>query len=399
MLDGGGGGRRSPDVVVVGGGVIGCSVAYQLARRGVAVCLVERGAVAGGTSGASAGQTSVQGRVPGPALELALANVRLLAELAKELPTDFEYVQSGGLVVAGDETEYRLLQRFAARQAAHLPIEFLEAEDLRRAEPALAPAFLGATFCPLDGYVNPMALALALARGAAALGAQIRLHTEVVAIEVARGRVEGVRTAGGRLPAAAVVNAAGVWSRELARQAGVELAVVPRKGQLVVTEALPPLLGSVVSHAGHVPFRDHGLETPPHVAGELEKKRYLKQARSGGFRGRFYVGSTSEFVGFDRASTREGIAQLCRYAVETVPALARARLVRAWAGLRPRSADGRFLIGAAPGVSGLYVATGHDSVGVLHAPMTGVLLAEWIQTGRRPALLAPFDPARLAPGA
>ncbi len=129
-------------------------------------------------------------------------------------------------------------------------------------------------------------------------------------------------------------------------------------------------------------------------------QRYLKQARSGGFRGRFYVGSTSEFVGFDRANTWEGIAQLCRYAVRTVPALARARLVRAWAGLRPRSADGRFLIGEAPGVAGLYLATGHDSVGVLHAPMTGRLLAEWIQTGRRPPLLAPFDPARLtrAPG-
>ena len=124
--------RRSWDVVVVGAGVVGSAVAYFLARAGSRVCLVDRGAVAGGTSSASAGHTSVQGRVPGPSLDLALANIRLLAELAKELPTDFEYVQSGGLILAKDETEYGLLREFAARQSAHIPVEFLDGEEAAR---------------------------------------------------------------------------------------------------------------------------------------------------------------------------------------------------------------------------------------------------------------------------
>ena len=183
------------DAIVVGAGVIGSAVAYFLQEAGLSVCLIDRGAVAAGTTSASAGHTSVQGRVPGPALDLALANVRLLGELKRALPDDFEYVQSGGLILAEDETEYRLLRQFAAKQAAHAPVEFWEAEELRRAEPHLNPArILGATYCALDGYANPMRLAIALARAAAARGAEVLTHTEVIGVVIEGGRAAGVRT-------------------------------------------------------------------------------------------------------------------------------------------------------------------------------------------------------------
>lgn len=383
------------DAVVIGAGVIGSAVSYFLADAGMRVCLLDRGAVAGGTSSASAGHTSVQGRVPGPALDLALANIRLLEELSHVLKTDFEYVRSGGLVLAEDETEYGLLKEFAARQSAHVPVEFWEATDVRRAEPHLNPRHVaGGTYCPLDGYANPMAVALALARAAAERGAQVRPHTEVIGVETAGRQVTGVRTATETLWSPIVVNAAGVWSPAIGKLAGVDVGVTPRKGQLLVSEPLPPMVRTVISHAGHIPFKEHGLVTPPDFEGELQKKRYLKQTRSGGFQGRFYVGSTSEFVGFDRGSTWDGVAQLCRYAIGTVPALARARLVRAWAGLRPRSVDGQFIIGPAPALPGFWLATGHDSIGILYSTMTGKLLASYITSGRRPDLLAPFDPAR-----
>src|SRR5215470_18986503 len=201
------------DAIVVGGGVIGSAVSYFLAKAGMRVCLVERNAIASGTSSASAGHTSVQGRVPGPALDLALANINLLDELTRELTTDFEYVRSGGLILAEDETEYRLLKTFAAQQSAHVPVEFWEAADVRRAEPALNPRhILGATYCPLDGYANPMAVALALARGAAARGVRVQPHTEVVGVTTEHGRVTGVTTSADPVHAPVVVNAAGVWS-------------------------------------------------------------------------------------------------------------------------------------------------------------------------------------------
>jgi sarcosine oxidase subunit beta len=385
------------DAVVIGAGVVGAATGYFLAGAKLRVCIVDRGVPGCGTTGASAGHTSVQGRVPGHALDFALANVRLLEELAGELPSGFDYVRAGGLILAEDETERRLLREFARRQGAHIPVEFWEAEDVRRAEPHLDPRrILGATYCALDGYANPVALALALVRGAQARGARVMAHAEVTGIEKLPGQVAGVRTSAHTLWAPVVVNAAGAWSPDVGRLAGLDVAVTPRKGQLLVSEPLPPLVRHVISHAGHVPFAEHGIAAPPEVEGEMTRKRYLKQTRGGGFAGRVYVGSTSEFVGYQRGSTWDGVTQLARYAVQTLPALGRARLIRAWAGLRPRSADGRFIVGPAPTLGGFWLATGHDSVGVLHATMTGKLLAEWIASGRRPDLLAPFDPARPA---
>jgi len=386
------------DVVVIGAGVVGASVAYRLAARGQRVCVLDRGGIAGGTSGASAGQTSAQARPPGPLLDLALANIQTLRGLSEELGYDVEYVESGGIIVAEDEVEYDLIRRFVAIQRRNVPVEFLEAPDLRSFQPCLAPHFLGASYCTTDGYVNPMRLAKGFCLGAQRHGAEIRLHTEVTGITMEGDRVAGVRTAAGEIAAPVVVNAAGVWSPEVARWVGLAVPVIPRKGQLIVTEPVALMLHTVVAHAGHIPFADFGIEASG-VAGELQKKRYLKQAKEGGFRGRFYIGSTSEFVGFDRGATIDGVTQLARYAVATVPALRGVRLMRTWAGLRPRSEDGRFLIGEAPGLRGFYLATGHDSVGVVHSSMTGKLLTELIVTGRRDPRIEAFDPARLAAGA
>ena len=382
------------DAVVIGGGVIGCAVTYFLSLLNMRVCLTERSGIAAGTSSASAGHTSVSGRVPGPSLELALASIKLLAELQSAVDVDFEYVQSGGLLLAENELEYGLLRQFYEKQKSHVALEWLEAEDLHRSEPYLNPDLLGATYSPLDGYVNPMQLARAFVRAAKPLGADIRTQTEVTGLLVERGRIAGVRVREEIIKAAVVVNAAGVWSPEIGNLAGIKVHVIPRKGQLIVTESLPVMLGPVISHAGHVPFEGHGIEAPSEVVGEMVKKRYMKQVRSGGFKGRFYVGSTSEFVGFDRSNTYEGIAELAEYAVAMVPALRHARLVRSWAGLRPRAEDGKFIIGQVPSISGFYLATGHDSVGVLYSAMTAKMLAELIVNKKQHHLLAQFDPAR-----
>jgi glycine/D-amino acid oxidase-like deaminating enzyme len=386
---------RTFDTIVIGAGVVGSSVAYHCARRGMRVCLVDRDGLGGRTTSASAGLTIVSARVPGPALEFALQNIKILTELLDTFEDEIDFAQPGGLFVAEDETEYQLLREFVRRQSAHVPLEFLEQRDLRSLEPNLGKHLIGGAYCRLDGYASPMGLAIAYARNARALGAALRLHTTVTDIVRDGRRVTGVRTTGGTIGAASVVSAAGVWSPEIGALVDVKLPVIPRKGQLLVTEPLPQIFRSVVSHAGLIAFRDHGIPAPETVKGEMEKKRYMKQASGGPFAGRVYIGSTSEFVGFDRSNTHEALADLAAYAVDTVPALARARLVRGWAGLRPRSADGKFLIGPVPGVEGFFVATGHDSNGVLHSSATGRLLAEWMATGERPALLAPFDPARL----
>lgn len=383
------------DVVVIGAGVVGASVAYHCAEAGLRTVLVEREGPGGRTTSASAGLTLVSPRTPGPPLEFSLANLRRLMELRDRFGEAIDFVQCGGLLLAEDAVEHALLQEFARRQARWVPVTWLDGPALRELEPHLGHHFLGGVHCALDGYASPMGLAIAFARGARDLGADVRLRTEVTGLETAGDRVTGVRTSAGPIHAAWVVNAAGVWSPEIVRGLGIEVPVVPRKGQLLVSEPISQVFRSVLSHAGIVDFRAHGIATPPEVKDETHKKRYMKQAVGGHFAGRVYIGSTSEFVGFDRTSTWPALGDLARYALETVPALRSARLVRAWAGLRPRSADGRFLIGPVPGVEGLFLATGHDSNGVMHSSMTGKLLAEWFVSGERPPLLAQFDPARL----
>ena len=386
---------RAFDVVVIGAGVVGASVTYHCAEAGLSTCLVEREGLGGRTTSASAGLTLVSPRAPGPALEFSQANIARLGELRERFGEEIDFVQSGGLMIAEDEVERDLLREFVRRQSARVPVTWLEQDDLRRLEPHLSHHVLGAAHCAQDGYASPMGLSIALARHARALGAELRLRTEVTGLLRSGDRITGLRTSRGEIAAGRVVNAAGVWSPEIARAVGVEVPVVPRKGQLLVSEPISQLFRSVLSHAGIIDFRAHGIPTPDSVKDETHKKRYMKQAAHGPFGGRVYIGSTSEFVGFDRANTWTGVVDLARYATLTVPALRDVRLVRSWAGLRPRSRDGKFLIGPAPGVEGLFLATGHDSNGVLHSSMTGKLLAEWFVSGERPRLLAQFDPARL----
>lgn len=379
---------KSPEVIVIGAGVVGCHTAYQLAKRGMKVLLLDRAGAPGGTSAATAAHITLQTRAPGVFRDLAMVSFGLLKELAQELDADFEHFQSGGMVVAENETERDLVKKFVAIQAAHLPVSFLDVEELRTAEPFLSRKLVGASYCPLDGYLNPMLLCRALCRGIARYGGSVRLKTPVTGLLRNHDEALGVTTPDGQLSAQDVVLAAGVWSPEIAATVGIEMPIIPRKGQLLVTEPVARLVNSVISHAVAVPFADFGIPAPEELSDVTSHKRYLrylKQVRSGSFAGRFYIGSTSEFRGFDRSSTPEALTALTNYPAEIVPALAHVRLLRAWAGLRPRSKDGKFKIGRVPGTSHLYVATGHDSIGIIYSAVTGMYLAQTI-TSEQPTV-------------
>jgi sarcosine oxidase subunit beta len=358
---------------------------------------VDRGGISGGTSSASAGQITIQLRPPGFPLDLALANLKILTDLRAELDADFEFSQSGGTVIAEGEDEARLLKQFVEIQSKNLPIEFLDTAALRKAEPFLSHHVVAGTYCPLDGFVNPMLLGRALCRALRRLGGDVRLRTPVVGLVRDETTVHGVQTPAGRIAGGAVVNAAGVWSPDIGSMAGVRIPVVPRRGQLVVSEPAPLMLRAVISHASYVPFRDFGLPLTEEEAQQIQQRRYLrymKQVRHGGFAGRFYIGSTSEFVGFDRATTAAGVADLARYARQIVPLLARVCLMRTWAGLRPRSRDTRFIIGPTAGLRSFFIGTGLDSIGVLNSGVTGLYLAQLI-TGETPVMdLSVFSPDR-----
>ncbi|KJY45799.1 FAD-dependent oxidoreductase, partial [Streptomyces sp. NRRL S-444] len=243
--------KRHPlDVVIIGAGVVGAAIAYYAARSGLSVAVVDRGPVAGGTTGAGEGNLLVSDKGAGPELDLALLSAGLWRELAAVLPQAIEYEAKGGLVVAPDEASLEALRDFAEGQRA-AGVEAVEvgAHDLRELEPHLAPGPAGGFLYPQDAQVQP---AQAAARLLAASGASVHLGEEVTGILTGPGGVRGVRTRGGELLAPAVVNAAGTWGGRIAELAGVSLPVLPRRGFVLVTEPLPRVVRHKVYAADYI---------------------------------------------------------------------------------------------------------------------------------------------------
>ncbi|MFG3188159.1 NAD(P)/FAD-dependent oxidoreductase [Streptomyces omiyaensis] len=374
--------RHSPDVVIIGAGVVGAACAYYAARSGLTVAVVDRGPVAGGTTGAGEGNLLVSDKEAGPELDLALLSTRLWRELSATLPPETEYEPKGGLVVAPDEPALRALRAFAEGQrAAGVTATEIPADRLADLEPHLAPGLAGGFHYPQDAQVQP---AQAAARLLAASGAALHLGEEVTAIlrDPASGAVRGVRTARRELLAPAVVNAAGTWGGEVARLAGVALPVLPRRGFVLVTEPLPRIVRHKVYAADYIADVASG-------SAALQSSAVVEGTPGGPV----LIGATRERVGFDRSLSTEALRRLAAQAAALFPVLADVQVLRAYHGFRPYLPDHLPAIGADPRVPGLHHACGHEGAGIGLAPATGALVAAAL-TGTAP----PLDPAPFRPG-
>lgn len=381
--------RASLDVVVVGAGVVGAACAYYATLAGLRVAVVDRGPVAGGTTGAGEGNLLVSDKEPGPELGLALLSTRLWRDLAATLGPAVEYEPKGGLVVAADQPRLDALRTFAAGQAA-AGVEAVEvpADALRELEPHLAPGLAGGFHYPQDAQVQPALAAAHLLRAAREAGAELRLGETVRAVRTGPGgEVRGVATDRGELAAPAVVNAAGTWGGELAALAGVALPVLPRRGFVLVTEPLPRIVRHKVYAADYVADVASGsaaLQTSAVVEGTPA--------------GPVLIGASRERVGFDRTLSVEVLRRLAAQAARLFPVLADVSVLRAYRGFRPYLPDHLPAIGADPRVPGLHHACGHEGAGIGLAPATGLLISRQL-TGKPPGFdLAPFRADRF-PGA
>jgi len=362
---------ETADVVIIGGGIIGCASAYYLVARGIRPTVLERRGLATEASGANAGMVGASGGIPGTTLAHTKKSLELLVKDAEELGRPVELVREGRVVLAAGEAEWAEVQEFAAtRQREGVETHLLPSDDLRRLEPGLGPGFVGAAFVPGDGHVNPFLLTHAYAGAAQRHGAEIQLGVEAMRVEVSRGRVTGVLTQAGRIAAPRVVVAAGAWSRALLAPLGIPLPVRPGRGQMLVTEALPPLTPRV-------------LRTP--AIGVRQDVR-----------GHVLIGSTVEDVGYNREVTLPTLGLFSRLAIALLPVLKDARIIRTWAGLRPMTPDSLAIIDTAPGVEGLYLATGHSRTGVTYGPISAWLLAQLVAEGGTQLPLDPFRLGRFA---
>lgn len=358
--------------VVVGGGVVGCFTAYNLARAGIRVTLLERGPVCAEASSAAAGLAAISTR-DGFLLELARRSLQMLHQTDEEMGGSMEVKANGTLTLLRTEEEY-------AKQAAHverqrsrgIEIELLDRQAAREIEPLVSPEILGAVYSPVDSTANPFAMTLALAAAARRLGATIRTGTEVTALREEGGRVRAAVTADGEVAGDVVVLAAGAWSPLLARTLGIEIPVEPARGQVLATEPVP-LHRATVKDTGHI---------------------YICPTR----RGNYAIGSVTEKVGFNKQLTAERLHEYAREAIGLVPAFRGVGMIRAWAGLRPLSPDNLPLLGEVPGHEGLVLATGHSRLGILLSAATCKIVSDLI-TGTVPEFpLEPFSPTRFGTG-
>lgn len=377
----------SCDVVVVGAGMVGAACALYAVRAGLRVVVVDRGAVAGGTTGAGEGNLLVSDKEPGPELELALLSGRLWADLAAEpgLGRSVEYEPKGGLVVASAPEGLAALEVLAAAQrSVGVDAVPVAADRLHDHEPHLAGGLAGGVLYPQDAQVMPTLAAARLVRLARAAGASLRTGRTVTAVlRTASGAVRGVRTPHGDIHAPAVVNAAGTWGGELAARAGVSLPVLPRRGFVLVTEPLPPRVRHKVYGADYVAdvaSDSAALQTSPVVEGTAA--------------GPVLIGASRERVGFDRSFSLPVTRRLAAGATRLFPFLAEVRAVRAYLGFRPYLPDHLPAVGPDARVPGLFHACGHEGAGIGLATGTGHLIAQAL-AGRTPDLdLTPFRPDR-----
>ncbi|MDH6218749.1 NAD(P)/FAD-dependent oxidoreductase [Streptomyces pseudovenezuelae] len=380
------------DVVVIGAGMVGAACALYTARAGLRTLLVDRGPVAGGTTGAGEGNLLVSDKEPGPELDLALLSRRLWNDLAAEpgLGAAVEFEPKGGVVVASSPEGMSALTDFAAGQrAAGVDAQLVTADQLPDLEPHLAPGLAGGVLYPEDCQVMPTLAAAHVVRAARRAGSDLRTGTAVTGILCAKdGSVRGVRTAHGDLHAPVVINAAGTWGGEVAALAGVHLPVLPRRGFVLVTEPLPR---GVIRHKVYA--ADYVADVASGDAG-LQSSAVVEGTDAGPV----LIGASRERVGFDRTFSLPVVRRLAAQATALFPMLGTVHAMRGYLGFRPYLPDHLPAIGPDPRVPGLHHACGHEGAGIGLAVGTGHLIAQTL-TDRTPDLdLTPFRPDRFEEG-
>jgi glycine oxidase len=368
------------DLVVVGGGIIGLSLAWRCAQRGMSVRVVDP-APGAGASHAAAGMLAPVTELhygEEDLLRLNLQSARrypaFVAELEDAAGTSVGYRTEGTLAVALDLDDRAVLTDLQAFQASlALDVEALTAREARRLEPMLEPGIRGALHVRSDHSVDNRRLMTALLAAAEGVGVQL---VKQRADKLIRGDdgVLGVRAAGTDHRATTVVIAAGSWSGSLAGLDGPLPPVRPVKGQILRLRT-PPAYGTVLTRTVRGFVRGSGVYLVPRSDGEI------------------VVGATVEERGFDDAVTAGAVYELLRDARELVPAVTELTVAEIGAGLRPGSPDNAPLIGPTS-VPGLVLATGHFRNGVLLAPVTADLVADLITTGSLPEAAAAFAPSR-----
>jgi len=360
--------KNKADIVIVGGGINGCSLAYALAKKGIDVAVVERNYLSSGATGACGAGIRQQWSTKENA-ELAIKSVKIFEKLSKELGEDIEFRQGGYLIAIHDEKDMKQAEKnVTMQQSLGLKVDILTPEKIIDVVPILdvqGMHAIGATFCPTDGIANPFKTTFAYANAARRKGAEIYTHTSVVDVKTNSKKINAVKTDKGVIKTSTVVNAAGVWSKQVAEMAGIKIPNVPLRKEIMATERLKPLFGAMV-----ISFKD-GI--------------YFSQQKEGQIVGGIPIpGQKSGYLTMPTISFMQHMAKtLTRYA----PSLKHVNMLRHWTGFYDVTPDSRPILGEDKTLSGFIHCHGFSGHGFMLSPMVTTLLSEFIADGKTSDIL------------
>ncbi|MBD1381888.1 glycine oxidase ThiO [Metabacillus arenae] len=347
--------KSSCDVAVIGGGVIGHSVAYQLAKRKIDVAVFESEKIGQKATRAAAGMLGAHSEVEEEDLffKFSVDSQKMFLPLQQELLSisgiDIQYNREGMLkLVFSEKKKADLIGKTNGRQGQ----TWLSPDEVKACEPEVTSKALGALFFPDDGHVSPIALNQAFSKGAAKLGAAIHEHSPVMNI-AKDGENFLLHTPNGKVSCAKVVVANGPWSHYFFQQLGLPNQVFPVKGECLSLKTSEKWLTKTI-------FFDHCYLVPKND-------------------GRIIVGATMIHDEWSHSPTASGIQWLLEKAKEILPKISKAEFDTAWAGLRPQTSDGKPYIGYHPEDENLVFATGHYRNGILLSPVTGTMVRDLVE--------------------
>jgi glycine/D-amino acid oxidase-like deaminating enzyme len=362
------------DVIVIGAGIVGAACADECARRGMRVALIDRDGVGGGATAAGMGHLVV---MDDSEAQFALTRYSQLLwqQLRSDLPAEVEYEQCGTIwVAANDEEMAEVFRKQAYYERAGVPTAVLDRSALERLEPNLRKGLAGGLLVPEDGVLYPPCAAQFLLERA--LGAEAKLYLGSVQ-EAGHGRVR--LSDGQEFRAASIVNAAGAWAPEITSG----FVVKKRKGHLAITDRSPEFVRHQLVELGYLKSA-HSL-TEDSVAFNVQPRRT----------GQILIGSSRQYEVEHAEVDDQILVRMLRRAQQYMPELAAMSIIRVWTGFRAATPDKLPLIGPLPADPTLFLATGHEGLGITTSLGTARLLADQL-TGREPAIaIEPYLPSRL----
>ena len=371
---------ETADVVIAGGGIAGCAMAYQLAKRKLDVVLLERETLGSQSTGKCAGgvrqQFSMESNV-----RLQRLAVQMLREFEQETGHPADFRQIGYLFVL---TQPQQVEDFQHNMEMWHRVGVTEARWVDPAEAArMVPVLnvedvLGCTFCPSDGIASPADVTSGYASAARRLGARLKEGVEVTGIDVAAGRVQGVRTSGGDIATRLVINCAGAWSASIGRMAGLEIPVLPYRRQIAVTGTFPAIPRT----------------TPMTV--DFQTSLYFHPEGDGVL---FGMTDRSEGPGFGTDVNWDFLEKTVEQAARRAPALSGAEVKTAWAGLYEITPDHQAILGPIGELEGFWCAAGFSGHGFMQAPAAALLVTQLLMDHRSDIDISSFAFERFARGA